>query len=149
MHGTSGSSPPTSGHTRCRTGGCGYVPTVSVYTQYAEAPSAPGCSSLETMSRPRRDTWSQYSQFRFFAQSGRLLAITIHMGRCNVIAIGASAGGIEALLRLLADIPSDLDAAVAIAVHTPENSPSVLPRILGRKHRQRTTRERAPSCGRS
>ena len=54
------------------------------------------------------------------------------MSRCNVIVVGASAGGVEALLRLVANLPADLDAAVGIALHTPENSPSVLPAILTR-----------------
>jgi len=54
------------------------------------------------------------------------------MPRCNVIGIGASVGGAEALLTLVGDLPADLEAAVGIALHTPESSPSVLPRILSR-----------------
>ena len=54
------------------------------------------------------------------------------MSRCNVIVVGASAGGVEALVRLVRELPRDLDAAVAVALHTPENSPSALPSILAR-----------------
>jgi two-component system, chemotaxis family, protein-glutamate methylesterase/glutaminase len=54
------------------------------------------------------------------------------MSRCNVIVVGASAGGVEALVRLVSDLPRDLDAAVAVALHTPEHSPSALPSILSR-----------------
>src|SRR5574338_627927 len=39
------------------------------------------------------------------------------MSRCNVIVVGASAGGIDALLRLVGGLPADLEAAGAIAVH--------------------------------
>ena len=69
---------------------------------------------------------------RFLCDVGRLLAIRLCMSRCNVIVVGASAGGVEALLRLVGSLPGDLDAAVAIALHTPEHSPSVLPTILAR-----------------
>ena len=54
------------------------------------------------------------------------------MSRCNVIVVGASAGGVDALLRLVGGLPADLEAAVAVALHTPEHSPSVLPRLLTR-----------------
>ena len=54
------------------------------------------------------------------------------MPRCNVIVVGASAGGVEALLGLVGALPSDLDAAVGIAIHVPENPTSVLPGILSR-----------------
>jgi two-component system, chemotaxis family, protein-glutamate methylesterase/glutaminase len=54
------------------------------------------------------------------------------MSPCNVIVIGASAGGVDALVRLVRTLPNDLEAALAIAVHMPENSPSALPSILSR-----------------
>jgi two-component system chemotaxis response regulator CheB len=55
------------------------------------------------------------------------------MSRCNVIVVGASAGGVETLTRLVARLPPNLGAAVAIVLHTPERAPSVLPAILSRK----------------
>ena len=54
------------------------------------------------------------------------------MSRCNVIVVGASAGGVEALVGLVSQLPADLEAAVAVALHTPEHSPSLLPSILER-----------------
>lgn len=51
----------------------------------------------------------------------------------DIIVIGASAGGIEALRELVGALPADLRAAVFIVVHLPARSPSTLPRILDRE----------------
>ena len=51
----------------------------------------------------------------------------------NLIVIGGSAGGVEALMGLVPQLPPDLDAAVCIVVHFPPQSPSVLPRLLRRR----------------
>lgn len=48
----------------------------------------------------------------------------------DTVVIGASAGGIEALKRLLAVFPANLPAAVFVAVHMAPNSASALDRIL-------------------
>jgi two-component system, chemotaxis family, protein-glutamate methylesterase/glutaminase len=53
----------------------------------------------------------------------------------NLVVIGASAGGIEALQLLLSGLPPDLNAAVLIVVHTSSHSGSLLPRILERAGR--------------
>jgi two-component system, chemotaxis family, protein-glutamate methylesterase/glutaminase len=55
------------------------------------------------------------------------------MDRCNVIVVGASAGGVSSLIQLVSGLPEDLSAAVAVALHVPEDSPSALPAILSRQ----------------
>jgi two-component system chemotaxis response regulator CheB len=53
----------------------------------------------------------------------------------DVIAIGASAGGVEVLLDLAAGLPASLPAAVFIVVHTPAGHPSLLPELLAGRGR--------------
>jgi two-component system, chemotaxis family, protein-glutamate methylesterase/glutaminase len=55
-----------------------------------------------------------------------------HMIGHDVVAIGASAGGFEALARVAGALPADLPAAVFVVVHLAEGSPGMLPRILDR-----------------
>src|SRR5690349_17402114 len=50
----------------------------------------------------------------------------------GVVAVGASAGGVEALTELAAGLPEDLPYALLVALHLPANAPSVLARIIDR-----------------
>lgn len=50
----------------------------------------------------------------------------------DIVAIGASAGGVEALKRLAADLPRDLPATLLITVHTSPTGGYYLPDILNR-----------------
>ncbi|HSC03248.1 MAG TPA: chemotaxis protein CheB [Solirubrobacteraceae bacterium] len=52
--------------------------------------------------------------------------------RRNLVVIGASAGGVEALSQVVRDLPPDLPAAVCIVLHIAPGSPSMLAHILGR-----------------
>lgn len=55
------------------------------------------------------------------------------MATRDIIVIGASAGGVQALSALVADLPPNLPAAVFIVLHISANAPSLLPGILGRE----------------
>lgn len=50
----------------------------------------------------------------------------------NVIVIGASAGGVEALIRFFEELPADLSAAILVVLHIPSETPSQLGQILAR-----------------
>ena len=57
----------------------------------------------------------------------------------DIIVIGASAGGVQALSTLVAALPPNLPAAVFIVLHIPTDSPSLLPHILSREARMPVT----------
>jgi two-component system chemotaxis response regulator CheB len=54
------------------------------------------------------------------------------MSEPNLVVIGASAGGLQALQDVLQGLPTTLPACVLVAMHTPSNGSGVLPQILGR-----------------
>jgi two-component system chemotaxis response regulator CheB len=53
----------------------------------------------------------------------------------RLIVIGASAGGVEAVTYIVAHLPQDLPAAVAVLVHHPITHPSAMPAMLARAGR--------------
>lgn len=61
------------------------------------------------------------------------------MARKTIVVIGASAGGVEALQKLLRDLPPDLPAAIFIVLHTSPQSPATLGGILGLRANIRVT----------
>jgi two-component system chemotaxis response regulator CheB len=50
----------------------------------------------------------------------------------DIVVVGASAGGVDALCRLVGGLPADLPAAVLAVCHLASNRPSALPAILER-----------------
>ncbi len=50
----------------------------------------------------------------------------------GIVVIGASAGGVEALKRVCADLPPSIRAAVLVVLHVSPTSTSVMPSILAR-----------------
>lgn len=54
------------------------------------------------------------------------------MEKRNILVIGASAGGVDALKKLLAPLPADLDASLFIVWHMSPSVRGVLPQILSR-----------------
>jgi len=54
------------------------------------------------------------------------------MANRDIVVVGASAGGTEALTELVRALPADFPAAIFVVVHFPASASSVLPRILSR-----------------
>jgi len=54
------------------------------------------------------------------------------MSKRNIVVIGASAGGFEALKQLIRDLPANLEAAIFIVWHLPGDAEGLLPNVLNR-----------------
>lgn len=52
--------------------------------------------------------------------------------RFPLIVLGASSGGVDALVRVIRLLPPTLGSALCVAMHVPRTSPSFLPQILSR-----------------
>ena len=54
------------------------------------------------------------------------------MARKDIVVVGASAGGMEALQKLVSHLPPDLPAALFIVWHLSPGAKSMLPQILSK-----------------
>jgi len=61
-----------------------------------------------------------------------MFALTSSMAHHDVVVVGASSGGVEALVTLLSGLPDDLPAAFFVVLHVRPDVPSQLPAILNR-----------------
>ena len=52
------------------------------------------------------------------------------VARRDIVVIGASAGGVEALTGLMRKLPAELGASLFVVLHMAAEQKSVLPRIL-------------------
>ena len=59
------------------------------------------------------------------------------MAKKDIVVVGASAGGIEALSDLVSRLPADFAASVFAVIHVPQGATSVLPQILSRRGKLR------------
>lgn len=59
------------------------------------------------------------------------------MTQRDLVVVGASAGGLEALREIVAGFPADLRATVLIVLHLPASATSYLPTILGKASKLR------------
>lgn len=57
------------------------------------------------------------------------------MNKRDIIVVGASAGGVEALLHLVKSLPDNFDASIFIVLHLAPYAPSKLPEILSKAGR--------------
>src|SRR5581483_419719 len=57
----------------------------------------------------------------------------------DIVVIGASAGGINAMMKLMGTLPENLPAAIFVVIHVSPDSPSMLPQILQRAGRLKTS----------
>jgi two-component system, chemotaxis family, protein-glutamate methylesterase/glutaminase len=74
---------------------------------------------------------SGWTELLFLAKRTTLLFGST-MANKDIVVIGASAGGIEALRVLVGDLPKDLQASLFIVLHIAASSPNLLHRILNR-----------------
>lgn len=65
-------------------------------------------------------------------RSGNGKGVPVKQRTHDIIVIGASAGGVEALKELVGGFPPDLAASVFVALHIAPTSPGILPDILSR-----------------
>jgi two-component system, chemotaxis family, protein-glutamate methylesterase/glutaminase len=88
-------------------------------------------SLILSVATARRDAaWTVWRKVRQSCVQEGLGRVVLN--RHDIVTIGASSGGVEALMKLVRRLPPDLPAAVFVVNHLSEIFPSALPRILKR-----------------
>ena len=64
--------------------------------------------------------------------ASRFLQRAPQLEKFDLVVIGASAGGVGSLQRVVEHIPADFPAAIVVALHLPDGVKSLLPQILAR-----------------
>jgi two-component system chemotaxis response regulator CheB len=62
---------------------------------------------------------------------------TRHEPWFDIVVIGASAGGVRALLTVLGDLPDPFPVAIGLVLHLSRDHASILPKVLARRTRRR------------
>ena len=88
---------------------------------------------VATTSRPDA-SWRNHCACADVSLSSGKVKATGHAWR-DMVVVGASAGGVEALSNLLSDLPSEIPIAFFVVLHVPPRSQSRLPLILERTSR--------------
>ena len=80
---------------------------------------------------PRRPDHSIVTAFKAIRFSGSEEGI--EMPGHDIVVIGASAGGVEALSQLAHLLPGDFPGSIFVVLHLPAHGPSLMPQILTRR----------------
>ena len=97
------------------------------------------------------DRWLQRGPPSSRAHATRERTAEAQLASKDIIVVGGSAGGVEALKTLVSSLPSGLQAAVLVVIHIPPSSPGRLPEILQRHANVRVAwakDEQRIECGR-
>jgi two-component system, chemotaxis family, protein-glutamate methylesterase/glutaminase len=98
----------------------------------SQAHSAQYSNDSNTSNGPRERIFQRYSEREDLAlpDEDSPASVIANEQTHDVVVVGASAGGVEALMTFVAGLPANLEAALFVVLHIPANIPSSLPRIL-------------------
>src|SRR5690348_6155677 len=89
-------------------------------------------SSRKTASTARKKAAKSVEREATEKPTGRTEPRRSSLGGPGIVGIGASAGGLEAFMRLLSNLAPDTGLAYVVVQHLPREHDSLLPELLGR-----------------